>query len=123
MDNDDFLKELEELTKGLETEFDNQKQENKIEISNVFDGLKNNTNDPMINNKINPFEFLMKMGNNPDFNALNSLLNQTDMKDLVDENDPVTKEMMKQLGKFMLIIRGKLKRFRDKNGYAISSKY
>ena len=106
--DDDFVKELEELTKGLEKEFINEiKTENTLKttsIKNEQDAQKPTTPNT---SKMDPFDFFKNLDSDGDLmGGIEKLLNMKDMKDFninpldsMDESDPQTKEMMKLLSK------------------------
>lgn len=113
MDNDDFMKELEEITKNMEKDFS---QESNTQDKKIINNIKN------ISQSQNPMDFNMnllnegneelmmkelekllgsfanmgdtaKMGNLGDFNNLN-----------INAEDPETKQMMKLLGICLILI-------------------
>ena len=119
MDNDDFLKELEQITNSLEKDYnevikpaqsaanDNTKNqtktitENKLIQNTTEKKIENNNNQNPFTNFANPFaNFGMPFMNsnaNPEdcFKELQKLM-ETDID--LDENDPESKEMFKLLG-------------------------
>jgi len=123
MDNDDFLKELEQITNSLEKDYNevikpaqssisekaNNKAKSTIENKTVSvkneikkdEHNKNNANDPF-GNFANPFANFgmpfMNPNSNPEdcFKELQKLIS-TDID--MDENDPESQEMFKLLGK------------------------
>jgi hypothetical protein len=109
--DDEFVKELEELTKGLEKEFLNEIQsENKIkptvEKKDSTIPLQIESNDSLKNN---PFDFFKNLDDNDDLMAgIEKLLNMKDLNlnqtEKFDDSDPQTKEMIKLLSnKFVFI--------------------
>lgn len=108
--DDEFVKELEELTKGLEKEFINEiKPDNKIKstvdkkeinITKQSESNDSNTNNPM--------DFFKNLDENDDLMAgIEKLLNMKDLNEMninqadkIDDSDPQTKEMIKLLSNY-----------------------
>lgn len=98
MDDADFLKELDEMTKSMANEF--AAQENGNPNSNNLGGNFGN------------FEAFL---NNPDenmFSQLNGLINGLN----IDDNDPSVKGMMDQLSKCLLTFSESAQRVAGPNG-------
>ena len=108
MEDENFLKELEEMTKTMEKEFSNENVSsgNKI-ISNKSSGNLNSVNSS--NFPGHNIDFNMNFDGNGEnyMKELQKLLqmntnggmNFNDLDD-IDENDPQAKEMFKQLSNF-----------------------
>jgi hypothetical protein len=109
--DDDFVKELEELTKGLEKEFLNEfKSESSLKSTSVINNSDAPKQTTPSDSKKDPFDFFKNLDGDDDLmGGIEKLLNMKDLKDFnlnpldsIEESDPQTKEMMKLLSKHFL---------------------
>ena len=103
--DDDFVKELEELTKGLEKEFINDiKSESTLKTTSVKNEQDTQKHATPNASKMDPFDFFKNLDGDGDLmGGIEKLLNMKDFNvnplDSMDESDPQTKEMIKLLSK------------------------
>jgi hypothetical protein len=116
MDNDQLMKELEELTKNMDMQ---TPKESQIKLDNKAENYTSKTTNNSSQSKTAPgfssnpfgdFSNFMGMGSEDAFKEIEKLL-QMDLGNLdIDENDPDTKKMMELLSNFIFCLNVLLNR-------------